>query len=146
MSVAPSAPSRRASARERRAATRSGRSCGAGFDSSQATIRALQGNSDLAASVADEYSSGRTRLAIGTIGNVEHAGAGDVQEVRSLQAGGVVRGRGRIGGWTGLHLAVPASRQIQERVEIMFSNGWSLRANGDSLELWDARGIVHIFR
>jgi hypothetical protein len=92
------------------------------------------------------HPTGTTRLAIGTIGNVEVAGTGDVQEVRSLQAGGVLTGRGRVGRWTGLMIAVPHKADIREVVDIQFSNGWSLRANGDNLELWDTKGIVRLFR
>jgi hypothetical protein len=40
----------------------------------------------------------------------------------------------------------PLAGAITESDGIVFSNGWSLVPNGDSMELHDARGIVHIFR
>jgi hypothetical protein len=93
-----------------------------------------------------DHARDATRLAIGTIGNVEHAGAGHVTEIRSLQGGGEVTGPGTVDRWVGLTLAVPHTANVREVVDIQFSNGWSLRANGDNLELWDTKGIVRLFR
>ncbi|XHS80433.1 hypothetical protein ACFJGW_10785 [Burkholderiaceae bacterium UC74_6] len=109
-----------------------------------------------------KHPEGKTRLAIGTIGNVEVAGTGSVTEIRSMQAGGIVSGTGHVDKWVGILLAHPGGQH--DRVgsyhpivsddpsgqtvlrgsittdAISFSNGWSLHVQGDSLELTDAGG------
>jgi len=109
-----------------------------------------------------KHPEGKTRLAIGTIGNVEVAGSGAVTEIRSMQAGGIVSGSGRVDKWVGILLARPGGKR--DRVgayhpivsddptgqtvlrgsittdAISFSNGWSLHVQGDSLELTDSAG------
>lgn len=75
---------------------------------------------------------GSVRLALGTIGNIEQAGSGDLIEARSLQAGGVFTGSGRVGRWVGLFIdkpkikgsgaAVP-SAQLPDYRAIQFANG-----------------------
>lgn len=82
---------------------------------------------------------GSVRLAMGTIGNVEQAGSGDIVEVRPLQSGGVVTGTGRIHRWTALVLDKPkkmggqpvSPEQLIDYRAIQFANGLHLRAEID---------------
>ena len=90
------------------------------------------------------HPSGVTRLALGTIGNVEIAGAGATQEVRSLQAGGVISGTGPVGEWVGLYISLPraAEGQVQTYSPIKFDNGWRFVAEGEALYLCPPRGAA----
>jgi hypothetical protein len=72
------------------------------------------------------------RLAHGTIGNIEQAGSGDLIEARSLQAGGVVAGSGRVGRWVGVFIDRPKQKgsgapipreQMPDFRAIQFDNG-----------------------
>jgi hypothetical protein len=114
------------------------------------------------------HDEGNTRLAIGTIGNVEVAGAGTVTEVRSMQAGGIISGSGKVDRWVGIYLPYPGGNQDQLTTfnpivvdnpaaqtilrgtittdRIAFSNGWTLQVQGNSLELIDSGGNKrHLF-
>jgi len=110
------------------------------------------------------HPEGTTRLAIGTLGNVEVAGAGDVTEVRTLQGGGLISGKGKVDRWVGLSLHRPSSgpgqlgtfapivaedpaaettlRGTITTDAIRFTNGWTFRPEGESLQLVDSHGVV----
>jgi hypothetical protein len=127
--------------------------------------------------VYDDHQAGTTRLTFGLVSNVELAGAGHTQEVRS--SGGVVTGPARVSKWDmnggSVHNVNP-SAQIDEicglcpqwsgnivtkrgvwlpadtqanrlpgttDVETLrFSNGWTISAAGDTLEIRDRNGVV----
>lgn len=101
------------------------------------------------------HDRGTVALALGTIGNVEQNGAGDVNRIASLQGGGVVTGPGRVHQWSALSLFQPRARRsapaytgpvnIDRFDYITFDNGWSIRPNGDQLQLCDPRGICRAF-
>lgn len=77
---------------------------------------------------------GRVRLAMGTIGNVEQAGSGEIVEVRPLQSGGVLTGTGRVHRWTSLFLDRPKDKtpnQIVDYRAIQFDNGLHLTTGVD---------------
>jgi len=110
------------------------------------------------------HPEGTTKLAIGTLGNVEVASAGSVKEVRTLQGGGVISGTGKVDRWVGLSLHRPRSQPGQigsfEPIvvedpaalttlrgtittdAIRFTNGWVFRPEGTSLQLVDPQGVV----
>lgn len=48
--------------------------------------------------------SGTVVLSIGTIGNIEHSGAGTLSYARPIQAGGVVSGSGTVTDWSGIYV------------------------------------------
>jgi hypothetical protein len=94
--------------------------------------QALEGYTQLA------HESGTVALALGTIGNVEVAGRGQTNEVRSMQAGGVITGDGSVAHWSGITLSRPvpvkgARGSIQRYDYITFDNGWSIRPDGEKL-------------
>lgn len=101
------------------------------------------------------HDRGSVALAIGTIGNVEMNGAGNVGFIRGLQSGGVVTGPGRVGVWSGLFLSQPRARasappyvgpvNIERYDYITFDNGWSIRPNGDALILCNPLGNCRAF-
>jgi len=108
--------------------------------------QALEGYTKIA------HDRGNTRLALGIIGNVEMNGHGDVAEVRSLQAGGVVTNNGHVRLWTGLYLDRPKAGEGYagpvniERVDyITFDNGWSIRPNGSDLTICRPSGECRPF-
>lgn len=90
------------------------------------------------------HPSGVTRLAIGTIGNVEIAGAGTTREVRSMQAGGVISGSGPVDEWVGLYISLPRAQpgQVQTYSPIKFDNGWRFVAEGEALYLCPPKGAA----
>lgn len=93
------------------------------------------------------HDRGIVRLAIGAIGNVEQNGAGDVDEVRSMQSGGVVTAPGRVHHWVSHYFARPRARRGYVgavNVDVFdyaaFDNGWSIRPDGDRLLFCSPRG------
>jgi hypothetical protein len=103
--------------------------------------QALEGYTKIA------HDRGLVRLALGTIGNVEMNGAGDVEEIRSMQAGGVVTNRGRVKHWTGMYFSRPraglgytGAANIDVYDYATFDNGWSIRPAGDRLLFCDPQG------
>ncbi|MBZ5560166.1 MAG: hypothetical protein LAO77_23155 [Acidobacteriia bacterium] len=90
------------------------------------------------------HDHGTVALALGTIGNVEIGGAGDVTEVAPLQSGGVFTGPGHVARWSALKLFRPRARtsdppytgpvHLDEFSYLRFDNGWSLR--GDDVQLY----------
>lgn len=74
--------------------------------------------------VYDDHDTGTTRLTLGLVSNVELAGSGHTQEVRS--SGGVITGAARVSSWSlnggGVHVAHPEA-VIQEVCALC--PGWS---------------------
>ena len=104
--------------------------------------QALEGYTTIA------HDRGNTRLAFGTIGNVEMNGRGTVTEIRSMQAGGVVTNDGRVKHWIGLALSTPRAGEgytgpanIDKFDYIKFDNGWSIRPDGDRLLICDKTDV-----
>jgi hypothetical protein len=95
-----------------------------------------------------EHDRGTVNIAIGTIGNVEQNGAGEVNDIRSMQAGGVVTGPGRVHHWAGLSISAPRARSdykgavnIERYDYVDFDNGWSIRPDGKRLLICDPKNI-----
>jgi hypothetical protein len=93
------------------------------------------------------HDRGLVRLAIGTIGNVEMNGAGDVDEIRSMQSGGVITNGGHVAHWTGHHFARPTRGpgytgpiNVDVIDYVTFDNGWAIRPSGERLLFCDPRG------
>jgi hypothetical protein len=110
------------------------------------------------------HDAGTTRLAIGVIGNVELAGAGNAAEVRVVQSSGFISGTGKVKRWVGVSVHRPAGAAgkkvpfypivvsdpdaqtilhgtiVTDRIR--FSNGWTLQPGGASMQLIDQRGVV----
>ena len=97
-----------------------------------------------------QHDVGTVALAIGTIGNVELAGAGRTKEARSLQAGGVITGSGVTERWVGLAISQPqpadgATGRIERREYVAFDNGWSIRPDGARLLICDPQSQCRAF-
>lgn len=119
--------------------------CGA-FSITQPT-ESLGGPQALEGYTTVAHPRGTVALAIGTIGNVELAGAGDVASARALQGGIVINGPGIVDHATSLFLAAPqridgytGPVRINRADWITFgSSGWSIRPDGDRILLCDAQ-------
>lgn len=90
---------------------------------------------------------GSVRLALGTIGNVEQAGSGEIIEARSVQAGGVVTGTGPIRRWVGVFIDRPKVKgtntlapNIADFRAIQFNNGLYLTTDVDQ----DGRPVLKL--
>jgi hypothetical protein len=71
-------------------------------DSTSSSIQGVEGYT------LTSNASGSVRLAMGTLGNIEHKGAGSLLESRSVQAGGVLSGKGNVRDWIAFY-AQPVS-------------------------------------
>jgi hypothetical protein len=80
------------------------------------------------------HDRGDVRLAIGTIGNIEHQGRGRVLQAVPLASGGVLKGEGDVAVWTALSLGKPIAKgtgRIIDYRAIQFDNGLHLRTGVD---------------
>lgn len=98
------------------------------------------------------HTRGSVKLAIGTIGNVEMNARGDVETMRSLQAGGVITSDGRVKQATGLFLSKPVAGEgyqgpvnVDRYDYVTFDNGWSIRPDGKRLLLCDPENVCRAF-
>lgn len=98
------------------------------------------------------HDRGTTRLALGTIGNVQMDARGDTTEIRSLQAGGVITNDGHVSRWSGVFISQPSAglgyagpTHLDRYDYITFDNGWSLRPDGDRLLLCPPSGSCRAF-
>jgi hypothetical protein len=97
-------------------------------------------------------SPGSVDLAIGTIGNVEHAGSGAVRRIEALRGGVMISGPGRVQEAAALSL-YQATRKggyagpvnVDRSIYIQFDNGWSMRPDGEALLLCDPHGRCRSF-
>lgn len=94
------------------------------------------------------HDRGNTRLAFGSLGNVEMNARGTTTEIRSMQAGGVITADGRVSRWSGLYLSRPRAGEgydgpvnVDRYDYITFDNGWSIRPDGDRLQICDKSGV-----
>lgn len=71
------------------------------IDQTVATTGSAQG---VEGYVKTSNATGSVVLAIGTIGNIEHSGAGTLDFARSIQAGGIVSGSGTVDEWVGVYV------------------------------------------
>jgi hypothetical protein len=110
------------------------------------------------------HKTGTTRLAMGLVGNVELASAGNATEVRVVQSSGYISGTGKIDSWVGVSVHRPGGAAGKKvpfypivvsdpdaqtilhgtivTDKIRFSNGWTLQPGGASVQLIDQRGVV----
>lgn len=99
---------------------------------------------------AVSHDRGTTRLALGTIGNVEMNARGQTIEIRSMQAGGVITNDGHVARWSGLYLSRPVAGEgytgpthVDRYDYVTFDNGWSIRPDGDRLLVCDTQNVCH---
>lgn len=90
------------------------------------------------------HPTGVVGLALGTVGNVEVGGTGEVLDVRALQGGVIISGPGDVEHATSLMLMAPKPAgdyhgqvNVKRADYLSFDNGWSLRPDGDRLLLCD---------
>jgi hypothetical protein len=95
-----------------------------------------------------EHDRGNTKLAIGSIGNVENNARGTTTMVRSVQAGGGVTNDGTVQQWSGVFISRPVAADgydgpvnVKRFDYITFDNGWSIRPDGKRLQLCDPDNV-----
>lgn len=101
-----------------------------------------------------QHRAGTVQLAIGTLGNIELAGAAGTETERAVALGGglVVAGPGHVAHATSLSLNQPHKHSTYDgpmsidRIDyVTFDNGWSIRPDGDNLLICDPRDHCRAF-